>query len=68
MFPDLARRNGLTLLPFLLEGVAGHRELNQADGIHPNMAGERIVAENVWRALRPVLEQRLQHRPLSSGP
>jgi acyl-CoA thioesterase-1 len=68
MFPDLARRNGLTLLPFLLEGVAGHRELNQADGIHPNMAGERIVAENVWRALRPVLEQRLQQRPLSSGP
>jgi acyl-CoA thioesterase-1 len=65
MFPDVARRNGLTLLPFLLDGVAGHRELNQADGIHPNMAGERIVAENVWRALYPILERRLQERPLS---
>jgi acyl-CoA thioesterase-1 len=66
MFPELARRNGLVLLPFLLEGVAGHRELNQADGIHPNLAGERIVADNVWRALRPLLERRLQE-PLSSG-
>jgi acyl-CoA thioesterase-1 len=68
MFPDLARRNGVTLLPFLLEGVAGHRDLNQADGIHPNMAGERVVAENIWRALRPHLERRLQERPLSSQP
>jgi acyl-CoA thioesterase-1 len=68
MFPELARRNGLTLLPFLLDGVAGHRELNQPDGIHPNMAGERIVAENMWRALRPILERRLEKRPLSSGP
>jgi acyl-CoA thioesterase-1 len=67
MFPELARRNGLTLLPFLLDGVAGHRDLNQADGIHPNMAGERIVAENMWRALRPILERRLSDRPLSSG-
>jgi acyl-CoA thioesterase-1 len=66
MFPEVARRSGVTLLPFLLEGVAGHRELNQADGIHPNMDGERIVAENVWRALRPILERRLQERPLSS--
>ncbi len=67
VFPELARRNGVTLLPFLLEGVAGHRELNQPDGIHPNMAGERIVAENVWRSLRPILERRLRERPLSSG-
>jgi acyl-CoA thioesterase-1 len=60
MFPALARANGLTLLPFLLDGVAGHREFNQADGIHPNMEGERVVAENVWRALKPILERRLQ--------
>lgn len=66
MFPEIARRNGLILLPFLLESVAGERELNQPDGIHPNMAGERIVAENVWRVLRPVLERRLQERPLSA--
>lgn len=57
MFPELARRNDVTLLPFLLDGVAGHAGLNQADGIHPNLEGERIVAENVWRGLRPVLER-----------
>jgi acyl-CoA thioesterase-1 len=67
LFPDLARRNGIVLLPFLLDGVAGHRDLNQADGIHPNMAGERRVADNIWRGLRPLLEQRLRERPLSSG-
>jgi acyl-CoA thioesterase-1 len=54
-FSDLARRNQVALLPFILEGVAGVRELNQGDGIHPNLRGERIVAENVWRGLRPVL-------------
>jgi acyl-CoA thioesterase I len=68
MFPELARRNGLTLLPFLLDGVAGRRDLNQPDGIHPNMAGERIVAENMWRALQPVLERRLLERRSSTGP
>jgi acyl-CoA thioesterase-1 len=67
LFPQLARRNGLVLLPFLLEGVAGHSDLNQPDGIHPNLTGERIVAENIWRALLPVLEQRLREQPLSSG-
>lgn len=56
VFPDLAKRNKVVLLPFLLENVAGRRELNQADGIHPNYAGERIVAQNVWRGLRPLLQ------------
>jgi acyl-CoA thioesterase-1 len=55
VFPDLAAKNGTVLLPFLLDGVAGRRELNQADGIHPNEEGERIVAENVWKGLRPLL-------------
>lgn len=55
VFPELASATGATLLPFLLEGVAGERDLNQADGIHPNMAGERVVAENVWKGLRPLL-------------
>jgi acyl-CoA thioesterase-1 len=57
MFPTLAREHGATLLPFLLEGVAGHPALNQADGIHPNYAGERMVTETVWRGLEPVLRQ-----------
>ena len=56
MYQEIAREEGLELIPFLLEGVAGETGLNQADGIHPNESGERIVAENVWRALRPVLE------------
>ena len=57
MFPALAREHGATLLPFLLEGVAGHPQLNQPDGIHPNYAGERIVTENLWRGLEPVLRR-----------
>jgi acyl-CoA thioesterase-1 len=56
MFPELAREHRAMLLPFLLEGVAGRPRLNQGDGIHPNNAGERIVAENVWRALQPLLK------------
>lgn len=57
MFPALAREHGATLVPFLLEGVAGKASLNQPDGIHPNEQGERIVAANVWRSLEPVLRQ-----------
>ena len=51
MFPDLARENDVTLLPFLLEGVAGERSLNQGDGIHPNEEGSRRVADHLWPAL-----------------
>ncbi|HEU4996027.1 MAG TPA: arylesterase [Gemmatimonadaceae bacterium] len=56
VFPEIARRNQIILLPFLLQNVAGIRELNQSDGIHPNYPGERIVAQNVWRGLRPLLQ------------
>jgi acyl-CoA thioesterase I len=56
VFPDLAERNGAVLLPFLLEGVAAVDSLNQGDGIHPNAAGSRRLAETVWSALRPLLE------------
>ena len=55
LFGEVARETGATLMPFLLQGVAGDRSLNQADGIHPNQRGEHIVAENVWRSLEPVL-------------
>jgi len=55
IFPELARDNHLALVPFLLAGVAGVDSLNQADGIHPTPAGQRIVARNVWRVLEPVL-------------
>jgi acyl-CoA thioesterase-1 len=56
MYGDLAREKGAILMPFLLNGVAGVADLNQNDGLHPNVRGERIVASNVWKALKPVLE------------
>ncbi|MBC2607741.1 arylesterase [Pelagicoccus albus] len=55
MYPDLAQKNELPLIPFLLEGVGGHPELNIADGIHPNAEGHEILAENVWEVLAPLL-------------
>ena len=57
MFPAVAREEGALLIPFLLDSVAGIPALNQGDGIHPNEAGSRRVAENVWRALAPELER-----------
>ncbi len=55
LFPELARKNDAALIPFLLEGVGGVSALNLADGIHPNAAGHRKVAENVWKVLQPLL-------------
>jgi acyl-CoA thioesterase-1 len=57
VFNELARDNNAVLIPFLLEGVGGQRELNQADLIHPNPAGHRIVADLVWRTLEPILRK-----------
>jgi acyl-CoA thioesterase-1 len=57
LFVDLARENDAVLIPFLLEGGAAIPELNQGDGIHPTAAGHRIMAENVWKALEPVLRE-----------
>ena len=65
LFVELARENRAVLIPFLLEGVAGHADLNQADGIHPTAAGERIVADRVWTTLEPVLRAA---RASGSGP
>jgi acyl-CoA thioesterase-1 len=58
MYPEVARENGATLVPFLLDGVAGVPRLNQGDGIHPTEEGARLVAANVWRALAPALKRR----------
>lgn len=57
VYPALAKRYGVALVPFLLQGVAGTETLNQADGIHPTAAGARIVADNVWAVLKPVAER-----------
>ncbi|HKP93150.1 MAG TPA: arylesterase [Chthoniobacterales bacterium] len=55
MFASLAQKNRATLIPFFLEGVAGNPALNQWDRVHPNAAGQRVLAENVWRVLEPVV-------------
>ena len=55
VFVDLAKKNKAALIPFVLEGVGGSRELNLADGIHPTAKGHEIVAANVWKVLVPVL-------------
>ena len=55
IFPDLAKKNKLELVPFLLQNVGGVKELNQADGIHPTAEGQKILANNVWKVLKPVI-------------
>jgi acyl-CoA thioesterase-1 len=55
LYGELAKKNDALLIPFLLKGVGGEPALNQADGIHPNVEGHKIVAENVWAVLKNVL-------------
>ncbi len=55
MFPELAKKNDAILIPFLLQDVAGYEKLNLGDGIHPNPEGHRIVANNVYQVLSPLL-------------
>lgn len=55
IFPELADKNNVELIPFLLQDVAGIPELNQGDGIHPNEEGQKIVAQNVWEVLKEIL-------------
>jgi len=61
MFADLAAKNGAALVSYLLQGVAGNPSLNLPDGIHPNAAGQKIVAENVWRVLEPLAREVAAH-------
>jgi len=55
IFPDLAKKNNVSLIPFLLQDVAGDEKLNIADGIHPNVEGHKIVARNVLKVIEPLL-------------
>jgi acyl-CoA thioesterase-1 len=55
VYRDLAAAHRVRFIPFLLDGVAGHPAFNQADGIHPNPPGHRMIADAVWRALEPML-------------
>ncbi|MGB3149219.1 MAG: arylesterase, partial [Maribacter sp.] len=56
IFPNLAEKNDIFLIPFLLEGVAGIPDLNLEDGIHPTAEGQKIVAQNVWEVLKEVVQ------------
>ncbi|KIA94103.1 GDSL family lipase [Pedobacter kyungheensis] len=55
IFPELAKKNNMALIPFLLDKVGGIPKLNQADGIHPTAEGDKILAENVWVVLKDLL-------------
>lgn len=55
LYPELAAKNNMALIPFLLEGVGGEAKLNQEDGIHPSAEGAKIVAENIWKVLQALL-------------
>ena len=55
VFPDLANQYKLRFVPFVLENVALKKELNQADGIHPNAQGERIMTDTIYKELKPML-------------
>lgn len=56
IFPALAERYDSALIPFLLDGVAAIRHLNQPDGIHPTAEGHAVITDTVWRALEPILQ------------
>jgi acyl-CoA thioesterase-1 len=56
VFHELARENKVTLVPFLLEGVAGHPDLNQPDGIHPTSAGAARIADHLWPSVKTMIE------------
>ena len=56
VYPEIAQQTNATLHPFLLEGVAANPELNLQDGIHPNEKGYRIIADSLWKTLRPMLK------------
>ena len=68
VYPSLARQYHVVLLPFLLDGVAGNAALNQRDGIHPTAQGARIVADNVWTVLKPIVEEQKRRLTRKDGP
>ena len=66
MFADLAAKNGAALIPSLLQSVAGDPSLNLSDGIHPNAAGQKVLAETVWNVLEPVAREVASRQHLES--
>ena len=60
VFVSVAKKNNAPLIPFILEGVGGVRDLNLPDGMHPTTRGQQVVAANVWKVLEPVLRSLLK--------
>lgn len=60
IFPALAKKNSIELIPFLLEGVAGNPRLNLPDGIHPTAEGHQLIAQTIWKTLYPILSRTAQ--------
>lgn len=67
IYADLAAKNNAALIPYLLEGAGGNPSLNQPDHVHPNAAGQAILAENVWRVLEPIAHKVAAGRGASAG-
>ncbi len=57
IYPELAQKYSVPLVPFMLAGVFGRAEMNIDDGVHPNAEGARIIADNIWLSLQPLLLQ-----------
>jgi acyl-CoA thioesterase-1 len=57
IYRELSTANNVEFMPFILEGVAGSPVLNQPDGIHPTAKGHRVVADDLWEYLRPMLSE-----------
>ena len=68
MYVKLAEQNNLPFIPFLLEGVGGKAELNQADRIHPTAEGHRIIAATIWKVLQPILTGSGRSREMTYTP
>lgn len=58
LYVDIANKNNLEFIPFILKDVGGIASLNQGDGIHPNVEGHKILAETVWEKLSPLMDLR----------
>jgi acyl-CoA thioesterase I len=63
IYADVAAKNNATLIPYLLKGVGGDPNLNQPDRVHPNAAGQKILAENVWKVLEPIAREVAGNKP-----
>ncbi len=60
VFPDVADKTGAALIPFIGEGVVGHFNLVQMDGIHPTASGHKVIAETIWEHLEPILREKME--------